>query len=133
MTEEQLPACGHPECTYNPDDEMALARALGFTEVAPGVMGFTTTDPAEAMRTIQMVTAGIDGAAQDIVAQAEALAARAAKVAESMEPKVKSYLNSSELGDMILKANGGRVRARKIGRRSFWQEVKRWLSWRRKA
>lgn len=97
--------CGHEECRQRRDDTFKLARALGFEEMHGG-FAFATNDPEEAVFALRRLVGGIDGAAQDIIAQCEAMNRREA---------LKTELN------------GGRTKARKVGSRHFWKGVWRWL------
>jgi hypothetical protein len=134
---EELPPCGHPQCAWTEEDreQLALARSLGFEEIQPGVLGVAITDPAQFLEVMKIMTAGIEGAAQDVIVQAEELARRAGQVAEKLDRNrsrpIFGRSGDQDLAGTILAGRGGRHAARRIGRRAFWQEVKRWLPFRR--
>lgn len=111
MTEE-LPPCGHPECARNRNEMFGLAKSLGFKEIHPGVYEFSSTDPERAMFAIRAMVGDVDGLAQDLVAQAEEIARRAAQ--------------KDPLAVELIIHNGGRVRARKVIPRAFWSGVRAW-------
>src|SRR5688572_15144165 len=126
MTDE-LPPCGHPECAKE-SDEWALAQALGFRQIQPGMLVFETTNPTEFLDMMRQMNAGVDGVARDIVIQAQALADRAADVAEEM----RRNQEKRTLSEIIWHSRGRHHAHRKVVRRAFWAEVRGWLSRRRK-
>lgn len=111
--------CEHPNCQM-----INAFIANHMVQHGPGV--YATEDPETAIMFIKLVSQGVDGMAMDIVAQAQALADRAAEVSETIDV-VRS--KDEELYRTIVAARSqGKSGIRKIGRRSFWQEVKRWFT-----
>jgi hypothetical protein len=137
MDSEDMVDCGHPECQlarerlFEGPTWKAMIRDGEIQEVSPGV--WSTDDPEVAVRAIRAATGNVEALAHDVVLQAQAIAERAARIADQLNPGYLGPLpdHDSGIAQTILAHRQGRVGARKIGRRHFWREVKRWLSFRR--
>jgi hypothetical protein len=112
--------CGHEECARKNREHYQVAKMLGIRFM--GDEGYVTDDPEAAVTMIRYLSKGQEGLAVDLVSQLEELANRGQAATDQME-RVRYFE-----GELATTIKGGRVQARKIGRRSFWKAVKQWLT-----
>jgi hypothetical protein len=111
--------CGHEGCAEINRERGRVAEMLGIQQFPGGT--FMTADPEAAVAMIRFLSDGHEGLAKDVVSQLEELANRGQAAKEQMD-----QVRLIE-GELAVTIKGGRVEARKVGRRSFWQAVKAWV------